>query len=87
LGYEDFVDVDGAAGNLLAQASDLSDLLEIEDLAWLVAIDTESSRIVPSVLLARQSSAEDLEDLLAALQLRSARAQLSQMVQRRVNDS
>jgi hypothetical protein len=69
LRHKDFLDVDGAPRDLLPQASNLSNFLEVDDLAWLVAINTESGRVVSSVLLARKSSAEDLKDLLAALLL------------------
>lgn len=40
---EDLGSIDGRFGDALAEPSDLADLFEKDDLAWLVTIDTDTS--------------------------------------------
>jgi hypothetical protein len=51
LGYHRLVRVDAGLGDTLPQAGNLANLLEKNDLAWLVTIDTKASRIITTVLL------------------------------------
>ena len=64
---EGLVHVHGRFCDLLAQASDLADLLEEYHLALLVPVDTHASRIVASVLLPCETIDEDIADSLAVL--------------------
>ena len=52
---------------MLAEASNFANLLEVEDLPCLVAVNTKTCRVIATVFLARKSSTEDLENLLATL--------------------
>jgi hypothetical protein len=52
---------------LLAQTGDFAYLLEVDDLARLVAVDREAGRVVAAVLFTRKCAAEDVEDLRPAL--------------------
>ena len=67
LGNESLVNVEGRGRNLLAETSNLSDLLEVYNGARGITIDTETSRVVPAVLLAGKPITEGLEDFLASL--------------------
>jgi hypothetical protein len=51
----------------LSQAGNLADLLEKDDFAWLVTIDTKSCRVITTVLLTSKTRAKNLQDLLAIL--------------------
>jgi len=67
LGDGCLLDVDGRCGDLLAETGDLADLLEVDDVARLVAVDAEAGGVVSTILLAGEASAQDFEDLLARL--------------------
>ena len=59
--------VDAGFGNLLAQASYFADLLEEENLAWLVAVNTDTCGIITTVFLASETITENLADGLPVL--------------------
>ena len=67
LGQERLGGVHGRIGDLLAQTSDLSDLLEVVNLSWFVTIDANARRVVPTVFLTGEAIAEDLTNSLAVL--------------------
>jgi len=67
LGQEFFGDVHGRFGDLLAQTSDLSNLLEVVNLACLVSIDTNARRVVATVFLTSEAVAEDFTNSFAVL--------------------
>jgi hypothetical protein len=69
LRHEGLVHIDGGSRNLLSQTGDLSNFLEEQDLASLIAIDPDSGRVVSTVLLASKASAQDLKNFLTALKL------------------
>ena len=74
LGRERLRSVHGRLGDGLAETSHLTDVLVEEDLALLVAIDTDTARVVPAILLAGKTIAKDLDDLLAFLQNQTMRS-------------
>ena len=53
LGVERLVDIDVGGSDLLAQAGDLAYVLEEDDLAGLVAVDAQTSRVITAIFLAR----------------------------------
>ena len=59
--------VDVGLRDLLAQAVDLANLLEEDHVAWLVAIDADTSGVVSAVLLPRQAIDKDVADGLTVL--------------------
>jgi len=67
LGYEGLVDIYRGCSDLFAQTGDFSDFFEEEEFTGFVTVDTQSSRVVASILLARKPITEDFENLLAAL--------------------
>lgn len=67
LGDEGLGGIDIGLGDALAEASDLANLLEEKHLSRLVAIYTDSSRIVATIFLTGEPVAEDLTDRLPIL--------------------
>lgn len=59
--------VDVGFSDLLAQASYLADLLEEHHLSGLVAVDTNASRVIATVLLPSETVAEDFANRLTVL--------------------
>ena len=62
-----FFDVERRLGDLLAEASDLANLLEVDDRTGLIAVNAEACRVVASIFLAGEPSAKDFKNLLASL--------------------
>ena len=67
LGQERPGGVHRRVGDLLAQTSDLSNLLEVVNLALSVSIDANARRIVATVFLTSEAVAEDLTNGFAVL--------------------
>ena len=67
LGQEGLGSVHGRVGDLLAQTCDLSNLLEVVDLALFVSIDTNARRVVTTVFLASEAVAKDFANTFAIL--------------------
>ena len=64
---EGLVNVNGGSGNFLAKTGYFANFFEIDNLSWFFAINTQSSRVVTSVLLASETSTKNVKDLLAGL--------------------
>ena len=62
-----FFDVERRLCDLLAETSDLANLLEVDDRPWLIAVNAEACRVVASIFLAGKPSTKDFENLLASL--------------------
>ena len=65
--HDGFVDINIGGVDPLAEARDLSDFLEVQDLVGFVPIDTEARRVVPSVFLTGEARDEDVKNLFTAL--------------------
>jgi hypothetical protein len=70
LGDECLVDIEVGGGDFLAEAGDFADFLEVRDCTGLVCVNADTGGIVSSVLLASETSTQDLKDLCATLQNR-----------------
>lgn len=68
LGEEGLAGVYIGLGNLLAEASDLADLLEEEHLSRLVTVDTDTGGVVSTVLLTGETIAKDLANRFPVLE-------------------
>jgi len=67
LRVEHFRSVHFRGGDPLPKACDLANFLEVEHLAGGIAIDTDASRVVTTVLLAGETVAKNVADFLAIL--------------------
>jgi hypothetical protein len=67
LGNEGLVDVDGGGCDLLAKTSDFSDFFEVYNFAGLIAIGSQTSRVVTTIFLTGETTTEDFQNLLATL--------------------
>ena len=67
LGQERLGGVHGRVGDLLAQTSNLSNLLEVVNLVLLVSINANARRIVATIFLTGEAIAEDLTNSFAIL--------------------
>lgn len=72
LRYEGFGSINGRLGDLFAQACDLADLLEEDNLAWLIAVNAYARRVIATILLSCQTVAEDLANCFAILKFGSS---------------
>ena len=61
------VHIDGRFCDLFSQANNLADLFEVDDLAWFVAVNAETSRVVAAVFFTLETADKDLEDFLSGL--------------------
>jgi hypothetical protein len=66
-----FLEIELGSSDLLAKTSNLADFFEILDRSRLIAIDDEASRVISTILLASEASAQYFQDLFAALVKRS----------------
>jgi hypothetical protein len=57
LGDECLVDVERGRRDFLAETGDFADFLEVDDGAWLIAVNAEPGGIVASVFLAGEARA------------------------------
>lgn len=69
LGREDLGSIDGGLGDAFAQPSNLADLLEKYNLALFVPINTDTSRVVTTILLTSKSVAKNFNEFLASLEM------------------
>lgn len=67
LGDEGLVDVKGGSSDFLAKTGYFANFFEEDNLSWFFAINTQSSRVVTSILLASETSTKNIKDLLASL--------------------
>jgi len=67
LGNKDLVKVDRRRSDLLAETGDFADFLEKDDFTRFIAISTETSRVVTTVLFTSETATENLQNLLAIL--------------------
>lgn len=57
--------IDRGGSDLLSKASNFSDFLEIDDRTRLIAINTETCRIISTILLAGETSNEDFKNFFS----------------------
>ena len=67
LGQERLGGIHSRVGDLLAQTGDLSDLLEVVDLALFISIDANARRVVATVFLTSEAIAENLTNRFSVL--------------------
>ena len=64
---EGLVNVNGGRRYFLAKTGYFANFFEVGNLSWFFAINTQSSRVVTSVLLASETSTKNVKDLLTSL--------------------
>lgn len=67
LGNKGLGGVNVGLSNALAKSSHFAHFLEVDGLSWFVAVDTDTRRVISTILLTGKTVAKDLQNLFAVL--------------------